>query len=193
MRLAMLIGIAKQIPWADWMMAVLMPITRPRLSSSGPPLLPGLSAASVWITLSTRWPVMLRSVRPSALITPAVTVESKPNGLPIATTSWPDAQARRFAELGVRQPRGVGLHDRDVGPWIGADHAAGDLAAVVQPHPHPAHAANHVMVGQQKAVGREQERRTPSQPGRRPPSPAIARKFTTAGPSVSATVTITRE
>ena len=32
---------------------------------------------------------MLRSVRPSALMTPAVTVESKPKGLPMATTSWP--------------------------------------------------------------------------------------------------------
>ena len=29
MRLTMLIGMAKQIPWAEWMMAVFMPITRP--------------------------------------------------------------------------------------------------------------------------------------------------------------------
>src|SRR5438132_6181 len=49
------------------MTAVLMPITWPLLSTSGPPLLPGLSAASVWMTLSTRWPVMLRNVRPVAL------------------------------------------------------------------------------------------------------------------------------
>ena len=30
-------------------MAVLMPITQPLVSSSGPPLLPGLMAASVWM------------------------------------------------------------------------------------------------------------------------------------------------
>ncbi len=70
-------------------MAVFMPMTMPLESSSGPPLLPGFKAASVWITLSTKCPVMLRSVRPRALMTPAVTVESKPKGLPIATTNWP--------------------------------------------------------------------------------------------------------
>ena len=39
------------------MMAVLMPITSPREETSGPPELPGLSAASVWITSSIRRPV----------------------------------------------------------------------------------------------------------------------------------------
>ena len=43
----MLIGMAKQMPWAGAMMAVLMPMTRPRESTSGPPLLPGFRAASV--------------------------------------------------------------------------------------------------------------------------------------------------
>jgi hypothetical protein len=41
------IGTAKQMPWAPPMIAVVMPITRPALSTSAPPLLPGLSAASV--------------------------------------------------------------------------------------------------------------------------------------------------
>src|SRR5678816_822738 len=35
------------------MIAVLTPITSPRESSKGPPELPGLSAASVWITSGT--------------------------------------------------------------------------------------------------------------------------------------------
>ena len=35
----------------------LIPITRPRASSSGPPELPGLSAASVWITSSIAKPL----------------------------------------------------------------------------------------------------------------------------------------
>ena len=65
------------------------PIAAPRWSTSGPPELPGLSAASVWITLSIRRPSCVRSERPSALTMPAVTVARKPNGLPSAITSCP--------------------------------------------------------------------------------------------------------
>ena len=42
--------------------------------TSGPPELPGFSAASVWITSSIRRPDCDRRLRPSALTTPAVTV-----------------------------------------------------------------------------------------------------------------------
>ena len=45
--LAVLTAIAKQMPCAGRIMAVLTPITCPRESTSGPPELPGLSAASV--------------------------------------------------------------------------------------------------------------------------------------------------
>ena len=77
------------MPCAPWITAVFTPITSPREETSGPPELPGLSAASVWITSSISRPVRARSERPSAETTPAVTVDSKPSGLPIATTSWP--------------------------------------------------------------------------------------------------------
>src|SRR3954465_8774677 len=69
--------------------AVLMPTTRARPSASAPPELPGLSAASVWMTLSTMRPARVGSERPSADTTPAVTDPANPCGLPIATTSWP--------------------------------------------------------------------------------------------------------
>ena len=46
---AMLIGIEKPIPVESRAIAVLMPMTAPVASRSGPPLLPGLIAASVWI------------------------------------------------------------------------------------------------------------------------------------------------
>jgi hypothetical protein len=78
---------AKQIPWAGRIMAVFTPITSPRVFTSGPPELPGLRAASVWMTSSINRPDCERSDRPSALTTPAVTVVSKPYGLPMATTS----------------------------------------------------------------------------------------------------------
>jgi hypothetical protein len=50
----------------------------PRELTSGPPELPGLSAASVCSTSSIRRPVCERRLRPSALTTPAVTVCWKP-------------------------------------------------------------------------------------------------------------------
>ena len=51
----MLMGMAKPMPTlpADSVkMTELMPTTSPRMLSSGPPLLPGLMAASVWMKLS---------------------------------------------------------------------------------------------------------------------------------------------
>ncbi len=52
MFLAMLIGIAKPIPCPEEMMAELIPTTSPRALNSGPPLLPGLIEASVWMKAS---------------------------------------------------------------------------------------------------------------------------------------------
>ena len=92
---AVLTGTAKQIPCAPWMMAVLMPTTRPRESTSGPPELPGFSAASVWMTFSISRPLLDRSERPSAETTPAVTVAWNPSGLPMAMTSLPRFEASR--------------------------------------------------------------------------------------------------
>ncbi len=67
----------------------LMPITRPAASMSGPPELPGLMAASVWMTLSIWNPLGAFIWRWSAETIPAVAVRSRANGLPIATTGSP--------------------------------------------------------------------------------------------------------
>ena len=73
-----------------------MPTTAPVMSTSGPPLLPGLMAASVWMAgyvvelpLSSRPTLTGRS---SALTMPLVTVASRPNGEPTATTCWPTSR-----------------------------------------------------------------------------------------------------
>ena len=111
-------------------MAVLMPITSPREETSGPPELPGLSAASVWITSSISRPERARSERPSAETTPAVTVDSKPSGLPIATTSWPRRSRLELPSVRRRQgDRCVDPQQREVGVRIVADHARGEAAA----------------------------------------------------------------
>jgi hypothetical protein len=49
---AIVIGIAKPMPCPLETMAVLMPITRPSRFRSGPPELPGLIEASVWMNAS---------------------------------------------------------------------------------------------------------------------------------------------
>ena len=51
-RLTMLIGIAKPMPCPAATMAVLMPTTSPLRLMSGPPELPGLMDASVWMKFS---------------------------------------------------------------------------------------------------------------------------------------------
>mmetsp|Transcript_12376 Transcript_12376/g.34026 ORF Transcript_12376/g.34026 Transcript_12376/m.34026 type:complete len:294 (+) Transcript_12376:350-1231(+) len=82
-------------------MAVFTPTTRPSESNSGPPLLPGLMDASVWMT-----PLMGRPPTPSIfletpLMMPRLRLCSRPKGLPNAKTFCP---TRRFAEV----PRGRG-------------------------------------------------------------------------------------
>ena len=70
----MLEATEKQMPCAPMMTAVLTPITSARELTSGPPELPGLRAASVWITVDQA-AALARSERPTALMMPAVTVD----------------------------------------------------------------------------------------------------------------------
>ena len=86
----MSIGIAKPMPWASPAPAVLMPMTLPLGSNSGPPLLPGLIAVSVWMRLVRTSPVSTGMLRPSAEMIPLVTESVKvPSGLPMAIACWP--------------------------------------------------------------------------------------------------------
>ncbi|OKI23154.1 hypothetical protein A6A25_35055 [Saccharothrix sp. CB00851] len=102
-RVVLFIGIASPRPMPA--SVVLMPTTSPVEFASAPPELPGLSAASVWITSSitrpTR-PLLTGTARPSALTTPAVTEPARPNGLPTAMTSWPTC--RRSASPNFAAP-----------------------------------------------------------------------------------------
>src|SRR3989304_6942540 len=76
--------------------AWLTPMTSPARLSKGPPEFPGLRAASVWIiSLDEKNPPSGAEATsesndlPRAETMPVVMVLSKPNGLPIATTTWP--------------------------------------------------------------------------------------------------------
>ena len=70
---AMSIGIANPMPLLLVAIAVLMPITFPPASSSGPPELPGLIAASVWIRLVSDSLPSVTIERPLAETIPLVT------------------------------------------------------------------------------------------------------------------------
>jgi len=82
---------AKPMPEPPATIAVLMPMTSPCMLTSGPPELPGLMAASVWMKSSNGpWP-MLRAL---ALTMPAVTVACRPKGEPTAMTQSRPASCR---------------------------------------------------------------------------------------------------
>ena len=122
-RVVALIGTASPSPTPAT--AVLMPTTRPVASASAPPELPGLSAASVWMTSSiTRpaRPARVGSDRPSALTTPAVTEPASPSGLPTATTSWPTRSVSASPSSAGGGVRAARPDDGQVGQRVGADH-----------------------------------------------------------------------
>ncbi len=79
--------------------AVLTPITRPSASSKGPPLFPGLMAASVWISSGMLNLSSFCKLRSNALTMPAVSVNCWPNGLPIAYTRWPTNTSSESANV----------------------------------------------------------------------------------------------
>ena len=69
-----------------------MPTSSPEVFTNAPPLLPGLTAASVWINDSIPSRLLGESIprlRDFALTMPAVTVELSWNGLPTARTHSP--------------------------------------------------------------------------------------------------------
>ena len=67
-----------------------MPMTLPLGSNSGPPLLPGLIAVSVWMRLLRTSPPSTGMLRPSAEMIPLVTESvNVPSGLPMAMACWP--------------------------------------------------------------------------------------------------------
>ena len=102
--IATLIGMAKPIPWADPATAVSIPMTAPLVSTSGPPLLPGLIAASVWIR-SLRLPLVSVIVRSTPETTPTVTVPGYwPSGSPTAIAVSPSLSADESPSVAVGSP-----------------------------------------------------------------------------------------
>ena len=96
-------GIAKPIPCAMAMIAVLMPTTRPRASTSGPPELPGLSAARVLHYALDEAPVAAAQRASERTDDPGRHGRFEPEGVADGDDQLPGAQALRAGELGVGQ------------------------------------------------------------------------------------------
>ena len=84
-------GMAKPMPCPLLETAVFMPITWPLASASGPPELPGLIGASVWIRPARRSPLVCSDLLRAEMM-PEVTdgpPGASPRALPMATTGSP--------------------------------------------------------------------------------------------------------
>ena len=137
-----LTGIAKPRPLAlsdSDLPAVLMPMTLAFMSISGPPELPWLIDASVWMpsmTVSVSDPSPDNGTgRCSALMMPCVTVLRRPSGAPAAITSSPTLQLVGVAHLRDGQVVDVvDLQHGQVGLGVAADQVGRHLLAVVEHH-----------------------------------------------------------
>ena len=136
-------------------------MTRPRLSSSGPPELPGLIGASVWMTLSIWKPLGARISRPRPETMPAVAVRSRPSGLPIAMAVSPTFDLVGVGERQRVQPaRGgrVDVQDGDVDDGSLPSDVGGDRSAgVAEADLHLLVVADDVRVGDDRPVAVDDE------------------------------------
>ena len=109
-----------------------MPSTSPSALTSGPPELPRLIAASVWIAPAISKPVSDVIERSVADTTPTDSDCGSPNGEPIAATGEPTRRSRAVpsSQRAQRQAGGVDLQQRDVGVGVVADDPRRHLVAV---------------------------------------------------------------
>ena len=168
------------LPPADVRIWALTPITRPRASSSGPPELPGLIAASVCRTLPIEKPSCSDGIwRWTAEMTPVVSVRSRPNGLPIASAGSPTATSLEMPSSSAcrSSPSGsTSSSARSVDGSAPGDLRDGDLR-VREAHRHPLGVADDVGVREDRAAAPEDEARARRRARlRRPPIRARGRR-----------------
>ena len=122
-------------------------------SSSGPPLLPGLIAVSVWSRLLIRPLLSTSMLRPVADRMPLVTVlVYVPSGLPIAIVDLAHLEGRGIADGRGRQIGRIDLDDGQVGERVDPVDGAIELAPVLELDGQLAAARHDVAVGEDPAV-----------------------------------------
>ena len=151
----------------------LTPITRPSPSSSGPPELPGLIAASVWTAPEIEKPFGAWIVRPSAEMMPVVTVPSSPNGLPIAIAGSPGRSSSDAPSWsGCSSPStslGSTLSSaRSTDGSVPSSSRVDRLAVLAEAHAELVGAVDDVLVGDDRGPRRRSRSPSRTRPGRRP-------------------------
>ena len=84
-----------------------MPTTSPAMFTNGPPELPGLAAASNWMSPRITWSLLTGNSRPSPETTPAETEGPIPKGNPTATTSSPGCKSPEPASTAGTRSSGI--------------------------------------------------------------------------------------
>ena len=135
------------------------PITCAALSSSGPPELPGLIGASVWITESISKPLGAWMWRPSPETIPSVAVAVEPERVADRDRRIADLHVARVGELerldALGHAAGVDAEHGQVARDVRADHGGIErIAARSEAHDHAAVAVHHVRVRHELAVAR---------------------------------------
>ena len=128
-----------------------MPCTRPCMSRSGPPLLPGSTGMASWI-------IFRPSTSRTAETTPPTTLYFSPFGLPSATTAWPSLSASESPSgSGVRSLASILMTARSrlrSWAWTAVDVV---LLAVGELDGDRPALADDVDVGGDQPVGRDDE------------------------------------
>ena len=133
-----------------------MPTTSPRASTSGPPELPGLMAASVWMNS----PGLLRfggvRIRPIHRAHDSARYrEAKSVGIAEGQHSLTGPDFLRVAPGSAGQIRGAHLQDSKVGQRIGANQFRFHYAAIAGGHADVDRSIDHVVVGDDVSVRRD--------------------------------------
>ena len=126
------------------------PTISPAMFTSGPPELPGFTAASVW--MKSKPGAATSSGAPLRLTMPKDTVCSSPKGWPSARTNSPTRSRFESPSSATGKPGRVDLHQGQVHAIVEADHAAGEAAAVGELDLDALGLFHHMRIGHEIAV-----------------------------------------
>ena len=134
---------------------LLIPTTSPFMLTSGPPELPGLIAASVWMKSWLTTSGSSSICRPRALMIPWLTECRQAKRASQRHHPGSDRGLVAIAQTGRRQIVAVELEDGDVGLGVGPDLHRQDRPAVAQEDADLGwlRAVDHVMIGQNEKAG----------------------------------------
>ena len=140
----------------------LTPMTRPVSSSSGPPELPGLIGASVWMTWSIEKPLGALIERPMPETMPSVAVRSRPKGLPMAiavSPTWTWRESANCSGLALRGalPESIFTTARSLDGIRALDLAVDAAPVGAELDDDAVGVADDVRVGHERAVAVDEE------------------------------------